>query len=91
MKLLTTTFGYGSPGSVLVVLRWTGKTRLNKTQIKKALLQHSCYPPVIEKIITCMQCSGHYECCLRKAVFEEIINHGLLQAAGIQVDVLEYA
>ena len=57
--------------------------------MKNILFSHSCYPSIVDKVISCLSSSGHYECCLRKSVAIEIIKSGLIFTVGIEFRILK--
>lgn len=87
MKLLRAPYGaYSSPAAISVRLTVAGPW--DRDVAESALLGHSCYPPVIPKILDCLRYSERYDCWMNKAVAREIINSGALRRAGIHFEVI---
>lgn len=87
VKLLPGPYGWASYGELShVTLRLIDHRpeAFDAQRIRAALECHSCYPPAIQVILSCLQHSL-YQCMMRPAITAEVIRCGCLRRAGVGV------
>ncbi len=83
MNLLVGPHGEGS-GIGLSLFRPVMCQPLDEDLLKEILLDHSCWPPAIPKIVSCMKASGRYDCRITEVVYKQSRSlNGQLVRVGI--------
>lgn len=88
--MLTEPYGYGTGDAVSL---WRQPSiwpkPLNVLAMTRILESHSCYPPAVPKVISCLQASNRYDCVLQTGWFRQ---HAVdlaqeLQEVGVRIRV----
>jgi len=83
MKLLPAPYGW--PQGVNIQLHARGPVRVEP--LLDALLEVSCYPPIIPKLVQCLRVSGRYDCRVQDCVVRNLDLPVILDEVGIDLVV----
>jgi hypothetical protein len=89
MRALPAPYGWESAGTIVHVQlsREGGPGPIMRYRVWQALLDHSCWPPIIPRVLSCLE-HGVYQCTMREYVVREVVRHGHLASAGVRFTIL---